>query len=200
MRGTRGILFLLCLYGYLTAHDVLLGDRALLSPSTQAAIENVASELLEKTKIHSYVVIKKSIKDQASSSRIDRQQFIQQTLQSLSKPYFVLFFIKQDKKIDFYTSDDIKDRIDLEDIYQKYMVPLLPLSQKEMLDASRISAIVLNGYVHFADALAKSYGVEIANSLIDRNGDLLAYFARLAIIGMIAALVILLIYTRLRKR
>ena len=200
MRGTRVFLFLLCLCGYLAAHDFVLGDRGLLSPSTQAAINSVASELLGKTKISAYVVIKDAIKDQMPSSKTDRERFIHQVLRDLPKPYFVLFFIKQDKKINFYVSDDIKDRVDLEGIYQKYMVPLLPLSQKEILDVSRISAIVLNGYVHFADALAKSYGKEVASTLIDRNGDLLAYFARLVMIGMIVVLVALFVYTRIRRK
>ena len=36
--------------------------------------------------------------------------------------------------------------------------------------------------------------------LIDRNGDLLAYFARLAMIGMIVVLVALFVYTRIRRK
>lgn len=200
MKITKAFLLWVCFCGGLFASNFIIGKEGLLNSSTRVVIDEVGAELFAKTGVSAYVIIEDSIHHNTLSTKAQREHFIQQTLQTLPRPYFALFFIKQDQKIAFYTSENIKDRIDLEKIYRQYMVPFLPLTQKEVLDVSRISAIVLNGYVHFADALAKSHGAEVASSLIDRSGDLLAWVARFVMIVMIVLLVGIFIYMRLRRR
>ncbi len=200
MSGTKRIfLSFLCLYCwcfcFTHAREFLLGDRELLTPSTQVVIDKIGLELAHKTPISAYAIVKDSLDaSHQPSTKAQREAFMQEALKDLKAPYFALFFIKLDKKIAFYVSKDLEGRVDLENIYDTYVVPLLPVKNSDVLDIPRVSAIVLNGYVHFADAFAKVYGERVASDLIDRTGDLLAKIARVALILMLVSLVVIFIW------
>lgn len=195
---------LICCANLLFCRDFVIGDANLLTPPTHRSINLVGSELFDKTGISAYVVIKNSILDSVESksnksSREQREKFIHEVIKSLSPPFFVFFFIKEDKKIDFRTSPDLQDALDYEVIYKNHIVPLLPIDRSDVLNSQRISAIVLNGFIYFCDAIAKTKGERVADFFLDRSGDLIAKTARVVMLILLLSLLGLYIWRLLRR-
>ena len=173
----------------------MLGDRTLLPPKALEAIETIGTELYSKTQISLYTLL-----DDAKHTRAQRQALLAQITTTLKSPYFLVYFFKTDKKIDFLTSQDVQNLVNLNRIYEDYMVPLLPIRASEELDSARVGAIVLNGYAHLADTIAESKKVHLASNIIDKSGELLASIARIAIKIMLAMLVCFVVWFYLIRR
>ena len=191
----RLVFFFLCLPFLVWGENLVLGDRALLPPKALEVIETVGTELYNKTKISLYVLL-----DDAKHTRPERGVFLARVATTLKTPYFLIYFFKADKKIDFLVSQDVQTLVNVNQIYEDYMVPLLPIKSSDRLDTSRVGAIVLNGYVHLADAIAESKKIHLATNIIDKSGELLASIARIIIKIMLVVLVCFVVWFYLIRR
>ena len=197
----RKIIFFLYLPLLLHSSDFILGDKFLIQGAVAKEIETIGKELKQKTGISAYVLIKDTISSsKEQSSRAERLSFIKSIESTLEPPYFLIFFAKKDQKIDFIFSNDLKGTIDTEEIYKNFMVPFLPIKKTDTLSQGRISTILLNGYAHFSDALAKTRHTRVADSLIDRNGQLLAKLAHYILILMLISLIGTFLFKILRRK
>ena len=191
----RLVFFLLCLPFFAWGEGLVLGDRTLLPPKTLEVTETIGTELYSKTQISLYTLL-----DDTKHTRVERQALLAQITATLKSPYFLIYFFKADKKIDFLTSQDMQNLVNLNRIYENYMVPLLPIKASEELDSARVGAIVLNGYAHLADTIAESKKVHLASNIVDKSGELLASIARIAIKIMLAVLVCFVVWFYLIRR
>lgn len=153
----------LCSFVFAKSHFVLFNPDHLIVQKSEAFIENLSSELKNKTGFSLYVVAVDGIE---AKSKADRDLFKQQFL-NLPTPYGIIFFFKSQHKIDIVLNPNLK--IDKNEIISQYMVPIL--MQEKELSPSKISASILNGYAQLADEIALSYGVNLEQNLIvDRSG------------------------------
>lgn len=177
------------------ANDFVIGDRDLINQKTFSLINQIGEEFFQKTNISAYVLLYDE-----NLSKEKRQEYLRQISSNLFQPFILLYFFKQDKKIDFLMTQELKDTIDVDMIYKDYIVPLLPLKKSEVLDQGRISAIVLNGYSHLIDSMADSRDVKIFSNIVDKQGELLAKIARSAIKIMLFILAVFVIWFYIFRR
>lgn len=181
----RLILFYCFLPFCVFANVFVMGDSQLLNTKTFNLINQIGSEFFEKSGVGVYVILKET----PTENRMQRKALALEKLQDVKGSYFAISFASQDKKIDFFMSEDLEGMIDVDGIYRRYMIPFLPINKSDVLDVNRISSIVLNGYAYFIDALAEYKKVQLDSNIVDKNGELLAKIARFAIQIMLAILV-----------
>lgn len=181
----RLVLIPLCLPFWLFAHGFVYGDKDLLNPKTLGLIEDIGTELLTKTGVYIYVFL-----DNRQNTKAQRQEILKHFKLQAKSPYVLMAFFKRDKKIILESQEEIQ--IDVDGIYQDYMVPLLPIQKADVLDSNRISAIILNGYTHLASEIAEKKEVKLLNNIVDKNGELVARVARFAIKVMLFVMVVFL--------
>lgn len=186
LRLFRALVCAFALFSSLLGEESFVIDNrdSLLMPNTIGFIENLSLELFTKTSFSLYVaVVDKTPQDIQSplpNSHLEKYQNDTQKLRreiykdslraKAREPYAILIFMKQDKKIDILSSHP-KDYFNEDKVYFEYMIPLLPKSKEEPLNAQRISAILLNGYAEAADMIAHHYGVNLQNNMpVDERG------------------------------
>lgn len=175
---------------------VLQNQGEILNPKSIDFIQQLSSELSEKTGIALYVAVRDElVGENAKEARVAWKEEI---LSSLKAPYGVIFFVKSHKKIDIVLNPEIKG-IDSSEIITEYMVPIL--MQEKGLPNPKISASILNGYAQLADEIAESKKVSLENNLIvDKSGS--KNLVRYSIYVMLAIMftIIALIYVFGRKK
>lgn len=165
MRQILGLAIIASFCSFVFAQNrfILSNPDGLIIPKSQAFIEDLSSELKDKTGFSLYVV---ALDDVNAKSKADRDLFKQQFL-NLPSPYGIIFFFKSQRKIDIVLKPDLN--INKNEIISQYMVPIL-MQEKELLP-SNISASILNGYAQLADEIASHYAVKLEKNLIvDRSG------------------------------
>lgn len=168
---------------------VLQNQGDILNPKSIDFIQQLSSELSEKTGIALYVAVRDELVGE--NAKEARRAWKEEILSSLKAPYGVIFFVKSHKKIDIVLNPQIKG-IDSSEIITEYMVPIL--MQEKGLPNPKISASILNGYAQLADEIAESKKVSLENNLVvDKSGskNLVRYsiYAMLAIMLTIIALI-----------
>lgn len=154
---------------------VLDNQDGLVMPNTIGFIEQLSTELFDKTKFSLYVAVIDKTPESADSHITDsakhnRSAYKDSLVKNLQSPYAVIVFMKNDKKIDIISSNK-QEFFDEDKVYFEYMTPLLPKNKDEILSPERISAIVLNGYAEAADMIANHFGVTLQNNIpADESG------------------------------
>lgn len=175
---------------------VLQNQGEILNPKSIDFIQQLSSELSEKTGIALYVAVRDElVGENAKEARVAWKEEI---LSHLKAPYGVIFFVKSHKKIDIVLNPEIKG-IDSSEIITEYMVPIL--MQEKGLPNPKVSASILNGYAQLADEIAESKKVSLENNLIvDKSGS--KNLVRYSIYVMLAIMltIIALIYVFGRKK
>ncbi|WP_147277566.1 hypothetical protein [Helicobacter mustelae] len=159
-------------------------------------MDKIGSELLQKTGISLYLLIK----DSKSVDRIQRQDFAREQTALLKGSYFVIFIAPQDHKIDFLMSGDLQGVVKVDALYQDFMVPFLPVKKSDVMDKQRLLAIALNGYAHFADAFASARGVVLEGNIINKHEEFLAGISAFVMKLMLISLVVLMIFVYYKAR
>ena len=160
---------------------ILDNPHYLLIPKSVEFVEILSHELYAKSGFSLYVavidkIIESSLLDEAPNPIQEltpkelRTLYKQKLTDSLPKPYAVIVFMREDKKIDIISSAP-QEYFDEAKVYSEYMVPLLPKEKDEALTPQLISATVLNGYATAADMIAAHFGVGLENNMpIDESG------------------------------
>lgn len=157
-------LFLLC-QNLETKLYVLDNRDALLVPKTIAFIEQLSNELFTKTGFSLYVAVIDKVPSEfaQSDAKLARNQYKSSITQNLVQPYSVIFFFKNDQKINILSSEP-NVFFNENKVFFEYMVPLLPKQKDEILSPQRISAILLNGYVEAADLIAEHFNQKLEHN------------------------------------
>lgn len=171
---------------------VLENQNQLIDKTTQF-IEILSNEVFEKTGVSLYVVALEGLK----GTSLEEQQ--QKYLKQVKEPYVLLFFVRNEKKINIITNAESEKLFDKQAVYWDYIVPLIPKSDEELTPQS-ISAFLLNGFVDIADRIAETKGVTLEHSFPkEHKGVQIA--VRTALYAMLFVLLALfaLVYLRRNK-
>lgn len=204
LRLKRFVFLTICLPFFAFAQNtryVLDNRDNLLVPKTTAFIEQLSSELFSKTSFSLFVAAVDQTPSQSNHSSLEspRESYKKALTQHIPKPYTVIVFMKNDKKIDIISSNPDTFLNEFK-VFIEYMVPLLPKQADEILSPERISAIVLNGYVEAGDMVASHFGVNLEHNFrVDESGGrefvrIVMYVMLLTMFGTIG-----LIYFRRKK-
>lgn len=147
---------------FILTHDGLVDQRA------QDKIFQIGSEVKSKLNVNIYIDIKENNGIKMSLSREDRikqmKKIEKQIVKGLKKPYAVLAISIDQMYASVLMSDDLKDKIDKDDVLDGYVIPLLASKDKNTLFA-KTSAACLNGYAQIADSLADSQNIKLESSI-----------------------------------
>lgn len=175
-----------------SAPFVLENQNQLIEKTTQF-MEILSNEVFEKTGVSLYVVALEGLK----GTSLEEQQ--QKYLKQVKEPYVLLFFVRNEKKINIITNAESEKLFDKQAVYWDYIVPLIPKSDEELTPQS-ISAFLLNGFVDIADRIAETKGVTLEHSFPkEHKGVQIA--VRTALYAMLFVLLALfaLVYLRRNK-
>lgn len=176
---------------------VLQNQGEILNPKSIDFIQQLSSELSEKTGVALYVAVRDElVGENAKEARVAWKEEI---LSHLKAPYGVIFFVKSHKKIDIVLNPEIKG-IDSSEIITEYMVPIL--MQEKGLPNPKVSASILNGYAQLADEIAESKKVSLENNLIvDKSGskNLVRYSIYVMLAIMFTIMTLIYVFGRKKK-
>lgn len=170
---------------------VLENQNQLLSKTTHF-IEILSAEVFEKTGVSLYVVALKDL--ESKNLKEQEQEYIAQ----LKSPYVMLFFVRDEKKIDIVTDLKSDKMFDKNAVYWDYIVPLIPKSDKELTMQS-ISAFLLNGFVDIADRIAEFHKVDLEHTFPKQNKGV-EIAVRTMLYTMLFVLLVLFLFVYLRRK
>ena len=146
----------------------ILSGAKMIDPRSIAKIDEMGSELLEKTGIRVYIYAKESYSDRKFTNMRDKIAFIKSyetnITKNLKNPFIVLTLSLEDTHINLLISSDIKGIVDKDDILDKYIIPLLASKDKNSMYA-KVSAGIFNGYSAITDKVAEAKGIELKSSI-----------------------------------
>jgi hypothetical protein len=164
----------------------ILKNEAIINPKSVQKINEIGSELKSKTAVNLFLVAKDSINNQTIVA------FEKEVASTLVKPFILLAYAKEEKKVDIITSSkELDEIVDKDDILDDYIIPIL-VSYDKNSEVSKSSAGLLNGYMEIADRVAGSKGIELESSFGSSNkvfNDVKRYiFYPIIIIGLLVYL------------
>ena len=191
--GILSLFFCTFLHTFSWGAPFVLENQNQLIEKTTQFMEILSNEVLEKTGVSLYVVALEGLK----GTSLEEQQ--QKYLKLIKEPYVLLFFVRNEKKINIITNAESEKLFDKQAVYWDYIVPLIPKSDEELTPQS-ISAFLLNGFVDIADRIAETKGVTLEHSFPkEHKGVQIA--VRTALYAMLFVLLALfaLVYLRRNK-
>ncbi len=188
----RFLAILLLFNTFLFAKYVYINEN-IITPIDIQKIESLGSELYEKTGISLYVAAVRKIEGKSY------EEFIQSITKNLKKPYMLLFFSKDDYKVDFITSHKVKHLIDKTSVLIFYG----PVIREFFTDKSyKYSSGLFKGYVYVADKVADIYHVKLLTNLGVINKTIYYFFKYTVYLSWVIVLSIfgLFLYRYYKKR
>lgn len=186
-----GILSLFC-FVFSFAKPFVIENENQLVEKTVGFIEILSSEVYEKTGVKMYIV---ALEDLGEMNLQEKESSYTYNLQN---PYVLLFFSKNEKKINIIVSQEVERMFDKNEVYWDYIVPLIPNSAKELTN-ERISAFLLNGFVDMADRIAEFHNVKLEHNFPTQNKGV-QIAVRIALYGMLFVLFVLFVFVYLRRK
>lgn len=164
----------------------------LLFPASHPFINNLGSEVFEKSGISVYLIALKSLDKQTIRSLEDS------IAQYLRPPYLYILFIRNEKKIDIKGTTELLAKIPASNIYWDYIVPLIPKKDSE-LNPSSIAAFLLNGYIALVQELSLRENIKLDNQYVPET-KAVESTTRIVLYIMTLTLLGLFVFVLLRKK
>lgn len=197
VRGLRrffAIFRLWAIFGVAFSQNIFFaGDKNLLNPKTLYAITEIGSELREKTG----VFVKIFADETAGQTKNERDIFVSKLMQDEKRPFFLIFFVKNERKFRIIPNEKAKNLVDTEQIYENYIVPLLPNSKK--IEKNQISAILLSAYSQLAYEISQKTGVILQKNIVDRSADGVFRAVNFIILCLIGISIFAIFWSRRRR-
>ena len=184
----RGIFIISLTFSSLSASFVLENDGFLPLKSVDK-INEMANELKVKTNVSVYLIAKKSIDNQ------NIKDYELKIAKTLSKPYVLLTFTQDEKKIDIISSEELSDKFDKDEILNEYIIPILISKDKV---PSKYGAALFNGYTELIDELANDYDITLETA-IDSSGRIVYYIVKYVFWAMMIGFFIAFLFVFKRK-
>ena len=147
---------------YILTHDDLIDKRA------QEKIFQIGSEVKSKLNVKLYASIRENNGIDMDKPIGERRKLMKEYEKFITKDlkgsYALLAIVIDQKYANILMSDDLKNIIDKDDIFDSYVIPLLASKDKNSLFA-KTSAAMLNGYAQMGDSLAKEKGIKLESSI-----------------------------------
>ena len=162
------LLFFISIYSQANQSQFLLAQDAVIDQRAISKIDEIGSEVKSKLGVNIYIYAKTKYSETKVTSMEEKIKIIKDTegqiLNKLEGSYVLLTLALDLTHVNIITSNDIKDKIDKNDILNGYIVPLLASKDKNTLFA-KASAALLNGYAQIADSLAEQKGIKLNSSI-----------------------------------
>jgi hypothetical protein len=151
-----------------TSSKFILSGAKMIDPRSIAKIDEMGSELLNKTDVSVYIYAKESYSDTKIEDRKSKMEFIKSYESNITKklknPFVLLTISLEDTHINLLTSEDLKGVLDKDEILDRYIIPLLASKDKNSMYA-KVSAALFNGYASITDKIAESRDIELKSSI-----------------------------------
>ena len=199
-----GVIFSLLLFlcQNLSAQTYILNDDNLIDDRAKEKINQIGSEVKSKLGINIYVYTKSTLDLNENIKTKEKIEIIKnfenQLLSNVEKPYVLLTLAVEETHVNLLTSDDLKDKINKNEILDGYVVPLLASKDKNTLFA-KVSAATLNGYAAIADILAESQNIKLESS-IGSGGKVSSTIWRVVMYSLIVSGLLAYTYAVLKRR
>ncbi|MEF3191351.1 MAG: TPM domain-containing protein [Campylobacterales bacterium] len=145
--------FIACSY----AQSAVLRHDGLMMEKSIQKIDEMATEVLQKTGIHLYVIAVNDL----NGSNIHTLHKIYEA--NMTSPYVAILLAKNDQKVDIVATPDVASLIDKDKILDDYMIPILVSPNKEDKEKS-YGAAIFNGMSELVDEIAAAKGVTFISS------------------------------------
>jgi len=177
----------------------------IISPRAAQVIEEMSTELTEKTSIHAYVVATK----EKFPAGANLYKYSKRFESNISEPYVIFIFapnaviaegIDDRGRLGLIASKDMIKRYNPYDV-KKYAVEILQSKDSNSLQ-SKYDLSVVQAYSELADELAASKGVELDKTLKNKYGWIITVIAWIVRAGTILLLWIYIlrpIYLRIKN-
>jgi hypothetical protein len=158
---------LMLLFTFFPQARYLFNDH-LLSPNTVELIEKIGAEFHSKTGMNVYVV--------ATNDRVGRGvslfDYIGKYEESLSKPYVVLLFAPNSKRIGLIPSDPgLKKLYDASEV-KRYAIRIVSSVDSNSM-RSKYDLAVVQAYSELSDEIAEKKGIHLENTVKNESGWLI---------------------------
>ncbi|WP_198305018.1 hypothetical protein [Arcobacter vandammei] len=199
-----GVIFSLLLFLYTNslAQGIILKDDGLIDVRAKEKIIEIGNEVKSKLGVNSYIYATKGFGLESNIKTKEKIEYIKKIeediLKGLENPYVLLTISLEDTHVNLYTSDNLKNIIDKNDILNDYVVPLLASQDKNTM-ASKISAAVLNGYSAIIDKLSEEKNIKIESN-IGNQGKVASTLWRVFVYFILLSALLAIVYSILKKR
>ena len=163
---TAALVYTLMLPSIVNAALVIENDDILM-PKAVKKIEEIGLELQEKTGVSLYLSAKKSLDGKSII------QYEKSLNKILKKPFILLCFAKDEKKVDIISSPEVMKSFDKEAVLSPFSGTIIPLLVAKNKKDDKYTAALFNGYADIADQVADSYNVELASSIGNTNRNII---------------------------
>jgi hypothetical protein len=169
---------------------VLEGKR-LIDPRTINKIDEMGTELFDKTGVSVYIYAKERYLTHEIKDIKEKVNFIKEyeanITKDLKEPFVLISISVEDTHLNILKSKDVI--IDKDDILDTYIIPVLASKDKNSL-YNKVTLAMLNGYAAVTDNIASSKGLVLESSIESGSSEFKAiwrvfmYF--LVVIGLLA--------------
>lgn len=174
------------------ASYVIVNDGT-VSLRVSAKVDEMGSELFEKSGISVYVAVPESLNAQTT------QQYAKGLVEKLKTPYVLFILAKNDTQVDILYSKGLEKNFDKEAVLSPFpwngtVLPLL--AQKKEKD--KYNAAILNGYADIVEQIASSKNIKLQSAIGNTNKEIY-WFLQIVIFGFLIFVFVGYFYRRLKK-
>lgn len=119
-------------------------------------MDEIYSELREKTDVKIYVALVETLENQKSI-----REYGEQISKDIESPFIILTFAKIQKKVDIVNSKELNSKFDRDEILNDFIIPIFTSKGGD----KKFGAGIFNGYAEIADQIATSYNIELKSSI-----------------------------------
>lgn len=188
------IMFVFFTCNALASSYIIINDGT-VSPKVSAKVNEMGSELFEKSGIRVYVAVPKSLDGKTTT------QYAKSLLegQQLKDPYVLFLLAKNDTQVDILYSKGLEKNFDKEAVLSPFpwsgtVLPLL--AQKKEKD--KYNAAILNGYADIVEQIASSKNIKLQSAIGNTNKEIY-WVLQIVIFGFLIFIFGVYLYRRLKK-
>jgi uncharacterized membrane protein YgcG len=174
--------------------SVIYTNDGVISQKVSDKLEEMGSELFEKSGISVYVAAPKSLEGQSI------QEYEEKVANSLNSPYVLFTLAKSEQQVDIIYSESLEGKFDKEKTLSPFpwsgtVIPLLSVKK----DNDKYNAAILNGYADIVEQIANSYDIKLQSAIGNTNRDIL-FWVKMGIYVFVLVIILRYAYNLARKR
>jgi len=171
-------------------------NEDIINIKTQNKLQEIASELKQKTGLSLYLQAVKNM------NGLEIKEYAQSLKKEFKKPYIVLIFAQQEKKIEIISSQGESEKFDKEEVLDPFNGTIIPILVTKVKNDVKVddknSAALLNGFADIAQQVASYYDIKLDSGIGNTNRNIIN-FLRMVFYTVLFIVIIFLIRRRFAK-
>lgn len=171
-------------------------NEDIINIKTQNKLQEIASELKQKTGLSLYLQAVKNM------DGLEIKEYAQSLKKEFKKPYIVLIFAQQEKKIEIISSQGESEKFDKEEVLDPFNGTIIPILVTKVKNDVKVddknSAALLNGFADIAQQVASYYDIKLDSGIGNTNRNIIN-FLRMVFYTVLFIVIIFLIRRRFAK-